>query len=108
LTRPWEKKGGTERAGNDGFAKSCTARRKRLTKLVVERVTEVAQKRGVPQAQVALAWMLQKPFITSPIIGATKPQHLDDAVAALSVKLDDGGNRRVEEPYVPHPIVGFA
>jgi len=60
----------------------------------------------VPQAQVALAWMLSKPFVTSPIIGATKPQHLEDAVAALSLKLTPEEISTLEQPYIPHPIVG--
>jgi aryl-alcohol dehydrogenase-like predicted oxidoreductase len=74
----------------------------------VERVGAVARKRGVPQAQIALAWMLQKPYITSPIIGATKVQHLDDAVAALTVKLSPEEIASLEEPYVPHPVAGFS
>ena len=59
---------------------------------MVDRVSEIAQKRGVPNAQVALAWMLHQPGVTAPIIGASKMQHLDDAVAALSVKLDEARN----------------
>ena len=64
--------------------------------------------RGVPNAQVALAWLLRQPGVTAPIVGATKMQHLDDAVAALSVKLSDDEARSLEEPYVPHAVAGFA
>ena len=68
---------------------------------------EVAEARGVPRAQVALAWLLPKPGITAPIIGAAKPQHLDDAVAALSLKLTAEEIAALEGPYVPHAVVGF-
>ena len=74
---------------------------------VVDRVAEVALKRGVPRAQVALAWLAQKPFITAPIVGASKPHHLDDAVAALTLKLTPEEISSLEEPYVPHAVVGF-
>jgi aryl-alcohol dehydrogenase-like predicted oxidoreductase len=57
---------------------------------------------------VALAWMLGKPFITSPIVGATKPQHLEDALAAVTVKLSADEVARLEEPYVPHSVLGFS
>jgi aryl-alcohol dehydrogenase-like predicted oxidoreductase len=108
LTRPWEQKGSTERGGKDEFAKKLYGATEESDKLVVGRVSEVARKRGVPQAQIALAWMLHKPYITSPIIGATKVQHLDDGVAALSVKLSPEEIASLEEPYVPHPVVGFS
>ncbi|WP_067650681.1 aldo/keto reductase [Nocardia harenae] len=74
---------------------------------VVERVAEVAEKRGVPRAQVALAWLAGAPGVTAPIVGATKPHHLEDAVAALELELDDEERRLLEEPYIPHGIVGF-
>ena len=70
-------------------------------------MAEVAKARGVPRAQVALAWLLQKYGITAPIIGASKLGHLDDAVAALSLKLTADEIAGLEAPYVPHPIVGF-
>jgi aryl-alcohol dehydrogenase-like predicted oxidoreductase len=66
-------------------------------------VDEVARARKLPPSQIALAWLLHKPVITSPIVGATKPHHLEDAVAALSVKLSDKEIARLEEPYQPHP-----
>jgi 1-deoxyxylulose-5-phosphate synthase len=107
LARPWEQKDGTERAGSDEFGKTLYARTEQADRAVVERVGEVSMSRGLSRAQVALAWMLSKPSITSPIIGATKPHHLDDALAALSIKLTPEEIKRLEEPYVPHPILGF-
>ena len=68
----------------------------------------MAGARGVPQAQVALAWLLGKPAVTSPIIGATTPHHLEDALAALSLELSPEEIARLEEPYVPHPVLGFS
>jgi aryl-alcohol dehydrogenase-like predicted oxidoreductase len=73
---------------------------------LVQRVYEVAEARGLPMAQIALAWMLSKPVVTSPIIGATKPNHLEDAVAALSVQLSSEEVRQLEEAYKPHPVLG--
>ncbi|MDR3572404.1 MAG: aldo/keto reductase [Anaerolineaceae bacterium] len=75
---------------------------------VVERTSDVAEARGLPMAQVALAWMLSKPIITAPIIGATKPHHLEDAVAALSVQLTPDEIQHLEETYRPHAVVGNA
>jgi aryl-alcohol dehydrogenase (NADP+) len=73
---------------------------------VVDRITEVARKRGVSNAQVALAWMLQQPGITAPIVGASKMQHLDDAVSALALKLDDMELKTLTECYQPHRVLG--
>jgi aryl-alcohol dehydrogenase-like predicted oxidoreductase len=84
------------------FAKTQEADEK-----VVERVAEVANARGIPRAQVALAWLLAKPVITAPIVGATKLHHLDDALASVGVKLTAEEIAALEEPYVPHPVVGF-
>jgi 1-deoxyxylulose-5-phosphate synthase len=75
---------------------------------IVERVTKVAQKRGVSNAQVALAWILQQPGITAPILGASKIEHLDDAVAALNLKLDPDELKCIEEPYQPHKVLGHS
>ena len=66
----------------------------------------MATERGVPPAQVALAWLLQRPGVTAPIVGATKPGHLDDALAAEALELSDAEIKRLEEPYVPHPVLG--
>ena len=73
---------------------------------VVDRVADVARQRGVPPAQIALAWLLQKPGVTAPIIGATKLSHLEDALAAEQLELTDEEMRSLEEPYVPHPVLG--
>jgi diketogulonate reductase-like aldo/keto reductase len=68
----------------------------------------IASDRGVPRAQVALAWLVGKPGITAPIVGATKPNHLKDAVAALDLALTNDEVKRLEESYVPHPVVGLS
>jgi aryl-alcohol dehydrogenase-like predicted oxidoreductase len=74
---------------------------------VVDRVGEVARVRGLPPAQVALAWVLHQPAVTAPIVGATKSHHLEDAVGALSVTLSEEELKALEAPYVPHPLAGF-
>jgi 1-deoxyxylulose-5-phosphate synthase len=73
---------------------------------VVERVAEVAADRGISSAQVALAWLLHKPGVTAPIVGATKLGHLEDALAAEQLELSDEEIKRLEQPYVPHPVLG--
>ncbi len=108
LARAWDERASTERAGTDEFGKTLYARTEEADRAVVDRVGEIAAARGIPRAQVALAWLLQKPGVTSPIVGATKPHHLEDAVAALSVKLTPEESARLEEPYVPHPVLGFS
>lgn len=94
----------TSRAGTDEFAHMLYYREQDFQ--VVEAVTATAQKLGKPNAQVALAWMLSKPVITAPIVGATKPHHLEDAVAALSLKLDPADIKSLEEPYKPKRVMG--
>jgi aryl-alcohol dehydrogenase-like predicted oxidoreductase len=74
-----------------------------IDKPIVDRTNEIARERGVPPAQIAMAWMLSKPSIASPIVGATKAQHLEDAIAAVSIKLSDDEIARLEELYQPHP-----
>jgi aryl-alcohol dehydrogenase-like predicted oxidoreductase len=108
LARPWEARSGTERAASDEFGKTLYLRTEASDKAVVERVGEVAAARGLPRAQIALAWLLQKPGVTAPIIGATQPHHLDDAIGALSVDLSAEDVATLEEPYVPHPVQGFS
>jgi aryl-alcohol dehydrogenase-like predicted oxidoreductase len=103
LTRPWSDTPVTDRAKNDAFAKRIFAKSVALDKPVVDRVMEVAREHGVPPSQIALAWLLRNPVVSSPIIGATKPQHLEDAVGSLSVKLSDAEVARLEELYQPHP-----
>ena len=75
---------------------------------IVDRLTEIAEKRGVKNAQIALAWILAKPGVAAPIIGASKPYQLEDALAALEMKLDAEEMRKLEEPYEPHPILGHS
>ena len=105
LTRDWKET--TNRMESDEFGKTLYTAAEDSDRNIVERVGEVAAKRGVPRAQVALAWLLQKPFMTAPIVGASKPHHLDDAVAALSLKLTADEIFSLEEFYAPHPVVGF-
>jgi 1-deoxyxylulose-5-phosphate synthase len=76
-------------------------------KRVVDRVAKLAKARGVPRAQIALAWLLHKPVITAPIVGATKLEHLDDALGSLEVKLSAEDIAALEEPYAPHAVAGF-
>ena len=75
---------------------------------MAQRVFEVAEAHTVTMAQVSLAWVLSKPVVTAPIIGATKPHHLDDAVASLEVQLSQGEITYLEEIYQPRPVTGFA
>jgi len=95
----------TERAKTDTFGKSLYGMDSDFE--IVNRVSQVAEQKGIPNAQVALAWMLSKPAVTAPIIGASKPGHLEDAVKALSVKLTDEEISSLEELYQPHPVLGF-
>jgi 1-deoxyxylulose-5-phosphate synthase len=108
LTRPWDQRGNTERAGSDEFGKTLYPRTEAVDQAVVERVKEIASQRGLPMAQIALAWLLDRPAVTSPIIGATRPHHLEDAVAAMAIQLSEEEVARLEEPYVPHPVLGFS
>ena len=94
----------TTRAGSDPFTDVLYSHPSDFD--VVDRVAEVAEERGVPMAQVALAWLFHKRGVTAPIVGATKPHHLDDALAAEQLKLSDDEMARLEEPYVPHPVLG--
>ena len=98
--------GDTTRAKSDQYAKDLYYQASDFT--VVERVTEIATRRGIPHAQVALAWMLQQPGVTAPIIGASKMKHLDDAVAATSVQLDASELEALAAPYQPHAILGHS
>ena len=105
LTRDWDYtsiRTETDDAHQRLFAKSAEADRK-----VVDRVAEVAAARGIPRAQVALAWLLSKPAITAPIVGATKLHHLEDALASVNVKLSADEITSLEEPYLPHAVVDF-
>jgi 1-deoxyxylulose-5-phosphate synthase len=106
LTREWGTKTArtqTDEYGNKLYVDTADADRR-----VVERVAQIAAARGVPKAQVALAWVAQKPFVTAPIIGASKPQHLSDAGSALTLKLEAGEIAQLEASYVPHAVVGHS
>jgi 1-deoxyxylulose-5-phosphate synthase len=105
LSRDWDYtsiRTETDQAFDRLFAKTEEADRK-----VADRVAEVAQSRGVPRAQIALAWLLSKPVITAPIVGATKLHQLDDAIASVNVELSAEEIATLEEPYIPHAVVGF-
>ena len=106
LTRAWDDS--SARLETDEFGKGLYKNTADADRRVVERVAEIAAERNVPSAQIALAWVLHKSAITAPIIGATKTAHLDDAVAALSIKLDATEIQRLEAPYVAHDVVGFS
>ena len=106
LTRDWDAQ--SARAETDEFGRGLYAKTADADRKVVEAVTAVAAARGVPRAQVALAWVLQAPGITAPIIGATRLSQLDDAVAALNLKLSPDEIATLQAPYVPHAVVGFS
>jgi aryl-alcohol dehydrogenase-like predicted oxidoreductase len=107
LTRPWQSET-TKRSETDQFGKSLYGLTENADRKVVDRLEAVSGQRGVPMAQVALAWLSGKPGLTAPIVGATKPHHLTDAVAALSLRLSPEEVAALEEPYVPHAVQGFS
>jgi aryl-alcohol dehydrogenase (NADP+) len=98
--------GDTSRARTDDYAHKMYYQPSDFA--VVDRLTEAAARRGVPNARLALAWVLQQPGVTAPIVGASKPHHLDDAIAALGIKLDAAERAGLEEPYRPHPVLGHS
>lgn len=105
LTRAWNES--SSRQETDEFGKKLYTQFPDSDRLIVDQVSAIAGARGVPRAQVALAWLVQKKGVTSPIVGASKPDHLKDAVAALSLKLTAEEIASLEKPYVPHSISGF-
>ena len=105
LTRDWDDV--SERSKTDAFGSTLYTQAVDADRKIVEEVARIAKARGVPRAQVALAWVAQKRGVTAPIIGASKPQHLTDAVAALSLRLSDEEIKALEAPYVPHRIAGY-
>jgi aryl-alcohol dehydrogenase-like predicted oxidoreductase len=107
LTRAWQSEA-TKRSETDQFSKAIFSKTDEADRKVVDRLGELAERRGVPRATLALAWMLSKPVVTAPIVGATKQNHLDDAVAALAIKLSAEEMAALEESYAPHPVVGFS
>jgi 1-deoxyxylulose-5-phosphate synthase len=104
LTRDWGES--TNRSETDTFG-STLYDQDSGDRTIAERVAEIAAERGVPRAQVALAWVARNPVVTAPIVGASKPHHVDDAVAALELQLSDEEVKRLEEPYRPHEVAGF-
>lgn len=104
LTREWSET--THRSETDMVQKSKYDATADADRVIVERVAEIAAERGIPRVQVALAWLLQKQPVTAPIVGATKISHLEDAAVALSVNLTPEEIASLEEPYVPHRVVG--
>nr|WP_281416741.1 aldo/keto reductase [Actinocrinis puniceicyclus] len=103
LTRDWEES--SERAASDRYASALYHDGDRR---IVEAVAAVAQRRGLTRAQVALAWVSRNPVVTAPIVGATKPQHLEDALASLSVELTPEEVAELEVPYAPHEVSGIS
>ncbi len=105
LTRDWDAQ--TNRSQQDTFSRQLYDATEQQDRAVVEAVRRVAAERGIPRAQVALAWTLTKPVVTAPIIGATKPDHLADAIASLDVTLTEEEVSALEAPYVPHAVSGI-
>lgn len=106
LTRPPEQI--TTRSESDRFGKFLYRKSEDADRAIIDALGAIAETRALPRAQIALAWLLQKPGVTAPIIGATKPEHLSDAVAALAVELSADEIEALESPYEPHRVVGFA
>jgi aryl-alcohol dehydrogenase-like predicted oxidoreductase len=107
LARAWETDPSTVRGQTDEYGKKLYSGTEELDKRVVDRVGEIAKARGVSRAEIALAWLLHKPAVTAPILGATKLHHLEEAVAAVDLKLSGAEIEALEAPYVTHPIAGF-
>ena len=105
LARPWGET--TPRIATDTFGNNLFAQTEANDREVADALAKVAAQRGATRAQVALAWVLRKPGLTAPIIGASKPGHFDDAVAALAIELSDAEVAALEAPYRPHAVVGF-
>jgi aryl-alcohol dehydrogenase-like predicted oxidoreductase len=107
LGRPWKSEQ-TKRLETDRFGNTMYSRTEDEDRNVVERLEQIANQRGAAMATVALAWLLSKPAVTAPIVGATRPHHLNDAAAALDLKLTAEEVKTLEEPYTPHPVLGFS
>jgi aryl-alcohol dehydrogenase-like predicted oxidoreductase len=107
LTRPWQS-ATTKRVETDSFGNKMYSATEDADRKVVEALGQLSEQRGIPRAQLALAWLLGKPGVTAPIVGATKPHHLEDAVGALNVKLTTEEVAALEAPYIPHPVLGFS
>ncbi|KZC94636.1 aldo/keto reductase [Clavibacter tessellarius] len=105
LTRDWDAT--TDRSATDEFGKTLYAAQEDSDRRVAAAVAEVAEARGVPRAQVALAWVSRNPVVTAPIVGGTRVSHIEDAVASLDLELTDDEVALLEEHYVPHAVVGY-
>jgi len=105
LTRPWDEE--TKRSKGDRVQEGLYSRCEENDRAVVAVVEEIASKRGVPMAEVSLAWLLAQPGITAPIVGVSKPQHLEDALSALELKLSEAEIAALDAPYMPHPVLGI-
>jgi len=106
LARAWEDR--SARSETDEFGKLLYASTADADRIVVERLSEIAEARSLPMANIALAWLLTKSVITAPIVGVTKQSHLDDAISSLEVKLDAAEVHKLEEAYIPHAVMGFS
>src|SRR3989304_8516112 len=108
LARRWENEPRTQRGKTDEYGNTLYEKTKEADKKIVDAVSKISEARGIPHAQVSLAWLLSKPVVTAPIVGATKLIHIDDAVAAVSLKLTDEEINKLEENYVAHSGVGVS
>ena len=107
LARPWQTEA-TKRLETDAFGNKMYSQTEEPDHRVIDRLSELSEQRGVPRAQLALSWLLSRPAVTAPIVGASKPNHLKDAVAALSLHLTSEEVAFLEQPYTPHPVLGFS
>ena len=107
LARPWKSEI-TKRSETDQYAKKLYSQTEEADQKVVDRLCHIAEQRGLPPAQLAIAWLLSKSAVTAPIVGASKPHHLHDALAALSLHLAPEEIASLEQPYTPHPVLGFS
>jgi aryl-alcohol dehydrogenase-like predicted oxidoreductase len=103
LTRPWGEDSGTERAKTDGYARRLYNSAATIDKPVIDALADLSRQRGISMAQLALAWVMQNPSVDAPLVGVTKMRHLEDACAAIDIRLTEEEIKQLEEPYLPHP-----
>ena len=108
LARGWDSQTGTERAATDQFGKNLYTAEDESNKKIVDSVGQVAEAHSIPRAQVALAWLLHQSAVTAPIVGATKPHHLEDAVKAVDIELTAEDIALLDSAYTPRAVAGFA
>ena len=108
LARAWEEAPSTVRGSSDPWGEGLYAATRGADRMVVDRIGDVAARLGTTRAQVALAWLLQQPGVTAPIVGATRMHHLEEAVAALDLALPPAEQAALEAPYVPHAVAGIS